>query len=96
EGKRVVWVAPVFNVTEAFGLVIVNTRPVDRGLIGCNLPKRFEAAGKKANKGDIVLCAGKIDNYERMMGTALVNVNADDLVVGQQNIDAWQKKRKSK
>jgi hypothetical protein len=28
-----------------------------------------------------------------MMGAALVNVEADDLVVGQANIDAWQKKK---
>ena len=94
QGKPVVWVAPVFNVTTAFGLTIVNTRPVDRGLIACNLPKRFEAAGKKVNKGDTVLCAGRIDNYERMMGTALINVEADNFVAGKDNIDAWEKAQK--
>ena len=93
EGKPVAWAAPVFSVSASFSLVIVSMRPVDRGLIACNLPKRLEAAGRKVKQGDTVLCAGRIDNYERMMGAALVNVEAEDFVVGKDNIDAWQKAR---
>jgi hypothetical protein len=93
KGKAVVWVAPVFNVM-TFGLVIVSMRAADNGLVACQVPKRLEAAGKKVSKGEAVLCAGRIDNYERMGGAALVNVVADDFVIGQEKIDAWQKAQK--
>jgi hypothetical protein len=93
KGKAVAWVAPVFGVT-TFGLVIVSMRATDRGLIACQVPKRLEAAGKKVNKGETVLCVGRIDNYERMMGAALVNVVADDFIIGKEKIDAWEKAQK--
>lgn len=94
KGKAVTWVAPVFNTSTTFGNMIVNTRPIERGLIACGVPKRFEAAVKKVEKGETVLCAGRIDNYERMMGVALVNVTADTIVIGKDNIEAWEKARK--
>jgi hypothetical protein len=94
KGKTVAWVAPVFNVT-TFGLVIVSMRATDRGLIACQVPKRLEAVGRKVDNGETVLCAGRIDNYERMMGAALVNVIANDFVIGKENIDAWQKAQKT-
>jgi hypothetical protein len=96
KGKAVTWVAPVFNVTTSFGLVFVNGRVSDRGLFACEVPKRLEANAKRAKAGEVVLCAGRVEGYERYSGAAIVNVIADDFVVGQRNIDAWEKAQKQK
>lgn len=91
KGKVVAWVAPVFNVTPAFDVVLVNIKVSDRGLIGCNVPDRFKEKASAVTAGEPVLCAGRIEGYERLMGAAIVNVIADDFVVGTKSIDAWKK-----
>jgi len=91
KGKIVTWVAPVFDVTPSFDIVLVNARVTESGLFGCVVPKRHEATAKKVEKGQAVLCAGRIESYERMLGAAIVNVIADDFVVGKENIETWQK-----
>ena len=93
KGHAVTWVSPVFNVTPSFGLVIVNARATDRGLFACQVPKRLEAIARKVKEGEAVLCAGHVESYERLLGAAIVNVVADDFVVGKENIDSWQKAR---
>jgi hypothetical protein len=94
KGKTVAWTAPTFNVTPAFSIVIVNTRPTERGLIACRVPENFHAAAKKIQKDEIVLCVGEIEDYEQMMGAALVNVIGKTVIVGKDKIEAWQKAQK--
>lgn len=97
KGKVVAWVAPVFNVTPAFDVVLVNIKVSDRALIGCNVPDRFKVKARAVSAGEAVLCVGRIEGYERLMGAAIVNVIADDFVVGTKSIDAWKKaQRKGK
>jgi len=93
KGKVVTWVAPVFDVT-SIGPVLVNARATERGLFACEVPKRLETTAKKLKAGQAVLCAGRIESYERLFGAAIVNVVADDFVVGEENIDTWQKAQK--
>ncbi|HEX4894495.1 MAG TPA: hypothetical protein VFV47_14530 [Hyphomicrobiaceae bacterium] len=94
--KTVAWAAPVFNVTTAFDTVLVNTRVGERGLIACEVPKRLEAKAKKAIQGERALCVGRIEGYERLMGAALINIAADDFIVGEADIAAWEKKKGGK
>jgi hypothetical protein len=96
KAKAVAWVAPVFNVMASFGLVVVNGRVSERGLFACEVPERLEANAKRVKESEVVLCAGRIEGYERYSGAAIVNVIADDFVVGKRNIDAWEKAQKQK
>ena len=86
--------SPVFHVPPSFGLVIVNARATDRGVFACQVPSVLHAIAKKVKEGQAVLCAGRIESYERFLGAANVNVIADDFVVGKENIETWQKAQK--
>jgi hypothetical protein len=94
KGKTVAWTAPVFNVTPSFSIVLVNTRPTERGLIACQVPEKLHATAKKLQSGETVLCAGRIESYETLMGAALINVTANAFIVGKEKIDAWEKAQK--
>jgi phospholipase/lecithinase/hemolysin len=94
KGKVVAWTAPVFAVNPSFSIVIVTTRPTERGLVACTVPESFHAAAKKIPKGETVLCVGVVEDYERMLGAALINVTANEVIVGKDKIDAWQKAQK--
>jgi hypothetical protein len=92
--KTVAWAAPVFNVTTSFNIVLVNARVGDGGLIACKVPKHLDSKAKRVIRGERVLCVGRIEGYERLMGAALINVAAADFIVGDADIEAWQKQRK--
>jgi len=94
KGKVVAWAAPVFDVNPSFSIVIVTTRPTERGLVACTVPEAFHAAAKKLKKDEAVLCVGVVEDYEQMLGAALINVNAKEVIVGKDKIDAWQKAHK--
>lgn len=91
-GKSVAWTAPVFNVT-TFGLVLVNTKVSDRGLIACHVPERLAQRARALKAGEPVLCVGRVEDYERLLGAALVNVKGEDVVIGAAAIAAWEKAR---
>ncbi len=92
--RLVTWVAPAFNVQDA-GVVIVSGKVSDRGLFGCVLPDHMAAAAESVSTGEPVLCSGRIEDFETLGGAAIVNIAAEEIIVGADKIDARLKAAKT-